>query len=341
VKTDPKKILVIKLRAIGDVLLSTPVLENLRIQYPDAVIDVLTEKFASDVVRENPFVNNVIAFDRKTDSSFSLLRRVRAERYEMVIDLFCNPRTALVTFFSGASVRVGFPFRFRAYAYTLKVVPRSSEVHNVRFNLDALRALSIPIVTERPLFPLNQSAVTFADEWRDSVPRTGNMLIGVNAGGGWITKRWGVKHFAGFADKAAEERGASIAVFWGPGEERDAHELRDAMKHASFVLPKTTLQQSAACIKQCNYFVSNDSGPMHIASALGVPTLGIFGPTNPDLQGPFHPDHEWVRNEKLSCLGCNLTACPIGNLCMSELTSETVYQAFEHLLANNPFEHKT
>ena len=201
-KNEQQKILVIKLRAIGDVVLSTPVLENLRICYPDAVIDVLTKKFAADVVRENPFITSVIAFDRKRDSSLSLLRRVRAGHYTLVLDLFCNPRTALVTYCSGARVRVGFPFRFRTYAYTLKVTPRGGEVHNVHFNLDALRALLIPVVTDRPFVPLASTAIAFADEWSRTLPPK-KITIGVNAGGGWISKRWGVKNFAAFADRAA------------------------------------------------------------------------------------------------------------------------------------------
>lgn len=331
-KADHKKILVIKLRAIGDVLLSTPVLENLRARYPDAVIDVLTERFASDVVCENPFINSVIAFDRKRESSFSLLQRVRTAHYSLVLDLFCNPRTAFITFTSGARVRVGFPFRFRGYAYTVKVVPRGGDVHNVHFNLDALRAISIPVMTDRPIFRLSFGALQFADDWYRTLPVQKKMLIGVNAGGGWISKRWGVKQFAAFADMTAERLDAVIVVFWGPGEEHDAQELANSMKHNSFLMPKTTLQQSAACTQRCAYFVSNDSGPMHIAAALGVPTLGIFGPTNPNLQGPFGHQHVWVRNEKLACLGCNVTTCAIGNMCMSELTPDTVYQAFEQLI---------
>jgi ADP-heptose:LPS heptosyltransferase len=318
------------------VLLSTPVLENLRACYPEARIDVLTEKFASDVVAENPFINGVIAFDRKKDSSLSLIRRVRSAGYSLVIDLFCNPRTALVTYLSGAPVRVGFPFRNRAYAYTLKVVPRGGEVHNVHFNLDALRALSVPILTDKPIFRLSAPAQAFADEWARSLPAAGSLVIGVNAGGGWSSKRWGVRQFAAYADMAVERRGAAIAVFWGPGEEQDADELRAAMKHDSIKVPKTSLMQSAACIRRCSYFVSNDSGPMHIAAALGVPTLGIFGPTHPNLQGPYGEANMWIRNEAVPCLGCNLTECTIGNMCMSELTPDTVYRAFEELASRNP-----
>ncbi|HLP18495.1 MAG TPA: glycosyltransferase family 9 protein [Bacteroidota bacterium] len=328
-----QRILVIKLRAIGDVLLSTPVLENLRAHYPAAVIDVLTEKFAADVIRLNPFINSVIAFDRKTESSLSLIRRVRQGRYTIVFDLFCNPRTALLTFLSGARTRVGFPFRFRGYAYNKKVTARRSEVHNVDFNLDALRALSIPVATRLPLFPLDPEAVRFAEEWFAQLPNRN--AVGINAGGGWVTKRWRVEHFAELADRVLDELHVSIVLFWGPGEEADALALQRLMKHPAMLLPKTTLQQSAACIKQCSYFISNDSGPMHIGAALGVPTLGIYGPTNPFVQGPFGTKSEWVRNEALSCLCCNLTECPIGNVCMTELSAETVYRAFERLIEKN------
>jgi lipopolysaccharide heptosyltransferase II len=331
-----QRILVIKLRAIGDVLLSTPVLENLRTHFPTAAIDVLTEKFAADVVRLNPSVDSVIAFDRKTESSIGLIRRVIAGRYTIVLDLFCNPRTALLTFLSRAPVRAGFPFRFRGYAYNVKITPRGGEVHNVDFNLDALRALSIPVVTRQPVFPLDHQAVQFAQEWFASAfGASADPVIGINAGGGWVTKRWGVRQFAELADRVSDELTAHVAVFWGPGEENDALELQRSMKRASVLLPKTSLQQSAACIGKCAYFISNDSGPMHIAAALGVPTLGIYGPTNPLLQGPFGPRHEWVRNEALSCLCCNLTSCPIGNVCMTELTPGTVHRAFEKLIEKN------
>ena len=96
------KILLIKLRAIGDIILSTPVIENLRLEYPQAKIDVLVEKFAMPVLESNPFINKILVFDKKIDSSFGLIKKVRNEKYDLVIDLFGNPRTALITFLSGA-----------------------------------------------------------------------------------------------------------------------------------------------------------------------------------------------------------------------------------------------
>jgi ADP-heptose:LPS heptosyltransferase len=107
------------------------------------------------------------------------------------------------------------------------------------------------------------------------------------------------------------------------------------MKIPAQVIPKTTLSQLGAIIQRCAFIVSNDSGPMHIAASLGIPTLGIFGPTNPLQQGPYGDNHRWVRNEELDCLECSLTACPIGNLCMTQLEVERVLDAFNLLVAQS------
>jgi ADP-heptose:LPS heptosyltransferase len=107
------------------------------------------------------------------------------------------------------------------------------------------------------------------------------------------------------------------------------------MTSEAFIPPATTLRQLGALLKKCSIVVSNDSGPLHIAAALGTPVLGIYGPTDPLLQGPFGDNHVVVRNEGLDCLGCNLTSCPIGHPCMLGLSVETVLQGVRQLLAKN------
>jgi len=103
----------------------------------------------------------------------------------------------------------------------------------------------------------------------------------------------------------------------------------------AFIPPPTTLKQLGALLKRCLFVVSNDTAPMHLAAVLGVPTLGIFGPTNPYLQGPIGEQSSWVRLDGLECLGCNLTACPIGHICMERLSVEAVLNAVEKLLRKN------
>jgi len=322
------RILLIKLRGVGDVLLSTIVIRNIRLAFPNARIDFLTEPVARDVLTGNNDLNAVVLFDRNTMSGADLIRKVRGNRYDLIIDLFGNPRTALVTRWSGARYRVGYRFRWRSYAYNILTEPRGGAVHNTQFNLDALERLGIAIQDRNLYFPLSPEDEAFADRVFEERGLKGVPVVGLSFSGGWYTKRWGRDHFAELACRIVSRFGCRVMVVWGPGEEDDASGVVRAIGAGGLPAPPTTLKQLAALLKRCACFVSNDSGPMHIATAVGTPVLGIYGPTNPNLQGPYGPGHRIVRNEELECLGCNLTACPIGHPCMKELSVESVEEAF-------------
>lgn len=189
VPIDPRTvrtILVVKLRAIGDVLLSTIVLPNLRRAFPAARIDFLTEPAAQDIVRRQPAIDEVLCYDRKAESGPGLVWRVRSRSYDMVIDLFGNPRTALLTFLSGARHRVGYRFRGRAYAYTVVVEPRGGEVHNTQFNLDALEAIGVEIVERNLYFPVAPEEVRFADDVLAAEGLSSGLRVALHTGGGGI-----------------------------------------------------------------------------------------------------------------------------------------------------------
>ncbi len=327
-----RDILVIKLRAIGDVLLSTIVLRNLRLAFPESRIDFLVERSAADIVRGHPDVNGTVVYDRSSMSGLDLIRLVRKKKYDLVLDLFGNPRTALVTFLSRAPWRVGYRFRGRTYAYNIVVSPRGGHVHNTQFNLDALTAIGVDIL-DRTL-SCSPTAADFenVDRFLAEAGLTGQTMVALNNGGGWYTKRWGPEHFAALGDRLSERYAAAIVLIWGPGEEAEARDIASRMSSRPFIPPPTTLMQLGALLKRCMMLVTNDSGPMHIAAAMGTPVLGIFGPTNPALQGPYGEGHAVVRNETLTCLGCNLTSCPIGHPCMIGLTVDTVLDSAGALL---------
>lgn len=328
-----RSILVIKLRAIGDVLLSTIVLRNLRAAFPGARIVFLTEPPARDVVARHPDVDEVIVHDRAALTGLRLIRAVRRRRFDLVIDLFGNPRSALVTRLSGARFRVGYRFRLRSYAYTVVVTPRGDRVHNTQFNLDALEAMEVAIVDRNLYFPVAPEEERFATQ---ALAEAGTGLrIAVNAGGGWYTKRWGLERFAALADRLVDAFGVRIILPWGPGQLGDAERLRSLMRREVVVLPPTTLGELAAVLRQVSLMITNDSGPMHIAAAVGTPVLGIYGPTDPGLQGPYGPRHRVVRQESVPCLGCNLTRCPIDHPCMETLSVETVLAATRELMRTN------
>jgi len=325
------KILVIKLRAIGDVLLSSVVLNNLRAAFPSARIDFLTETPSRGILEGHPALSSLVIFDPKNETGLDLVLRVRRERYDCVIDLFGNPRSAIVTLLSGARIRAGYRFGWRKFCYNIVAEPRGSRIHNRDFNLDVLALLDVPAGDTSLTIPVGAKAEEFAEAFFREHSLAGKTVVAVNAGGGWYTKRWGIRNFAALADRLAGEHGAEILVCWGPGEKDDALTVQNTMHHPARLIPPTSLQELAAILRRCSAMVTNDSGPMHIAAVMGTPVLAVFGPTNPRFQGPVGEGHVVVRNERLDCLGCNLTKCPIGLPCMEKLTVEEMVAGFGKL----------
>lgn len=322
------KILVIKQGAIGDVLLSTPVIENIRISFPDAEINFLTQSLCIEVLRGNPYLNRILTYDiGNGDSSVCLLKNINKQKYDLVIDLFGNPRTALLTFNSDARYRVGYRFGWRKFAYNIKVKPRGGEVHNIEFNLDSVRALGLNIFTDKPYFYINKIHNDFAKEFITANGLTGKKIVGFNPAGTWQTKVWSSEKWAELGKMFGDD--TAILLFWGYEKEKQlAEHIKNNIGSKAILIPEVNLKYMASLMKKCSLFVSNDTGPMHIAWVCGVNTAAIFGPTNSHLQGPRSKNSIIIKNESLSCLGCNLTGiedCPNNHKCMKELEPEYVY----------------
>ena len=326
---DPRRILVIKLRATGDVVLATPVIENLKRRFPRARLSFLTEEASADVLRWNPLLDELIVLPLRRWGILGIrgswreqvrfYRNLRRRRFDLAIDLFGNPRSALLTQLTGAPDRVGFAFRMRRRAYTTVVTPSGQPGHEILFHLEALEALDIPVATDRPRVAVPGTADRKAAAWLREHAPDARTLIGLNPGGGWAIKRWPPEFFGRLADALIDEYGANVLILWGPGEEERVTRVTGAMHNRPLVLPKATLAELGAFLKRCGLLVSNDSAPMHMAAAMNVPTVGIFGPTDPRAQGPWGDGHGVVRKESVDCLGCNRIKCPIGNICMTTL----------------------
>lgn len=332
-----RKVLVIKFGGIGDILLTTPLLPNLKNFFPGAEINILTLRHSRDVLIDNPFISKAFTYDPREDKSWCLIKNIRKQSYDLVIDLFGNPRTALITFMSGAKYRFGFKFRGRNYAYNIKVKGRGGMVHNVEFNLDALRALDIPISSKKLYLNTNIVHEEFADEFIEGAGLTSRKLIGISKTGGWESKRYKVEDYIELINKLNEIYNIDFLLFWGTQKEKEyCEEIRKSIaKKNAYLIPDSPIRYLGAIIRRCDAVIGNDSGPLHIAVAMGVPTLGIYGPTNPKLQGPFGEKNLSIVNEGIDCLYCNLLECKIGNICMTELSKDKIIGKFKELLINN------
>lgn len=336
-KASVKKILIIKLRGIGDVVLSTVIFNSLQYFFPNAVIDFLTEKQGSEVLKNISMLNEIIIFNRKsTWQRLKLFPLVRSKKYDLIIDLFSNPATAQITFFSGAKYRIGFPYRYRKYAYNFYGPEERAKYHAAQLHLELLKNVEIPIIKNNLHFEIDNNSKTFAKKLFEQFEKKLN--IGIIPGGGWASKRCNPVKFAEIADAISDKYETNVILIWGPGDKAEAEQIQKKMKNKSFLSPPTSIMQMAAIINNCDVVIANDSGPMHISTAIGTPTLSIHGPTNPQLQGPFGSKHKFVSYNKLECIYCNLLECPREHECFLQLPVEKVMERFDSLVQENKSE---
>lgn len=325
-----RKILIIKLGGLGDVFLSTIVLDNLKSHFPSARIEYCVEKAGSEAIMHDKRVNAVYVIDKQTMHPLSVIRHVRRQRYDMVIDLFGNPRSAIMTLLSGARYRVGLDYGWRRHLYSIVGEAQREKLHGAEVNLQALRAMGVPIRNTSVRFPLSEADATYAQTFWHAHDLVGKFVVGILPAGSWPSKRCEPEKFAEIAQAVAREYQARILIVWGPADEADARAIGELCGGSAIVAPKASLSNNLALLSRCTAIIATDSGPMHLACGFDVPILCLYGPTYPE--GPYGSIHGWVRNEGLDCLVCNLLQCPIGHPCMRELPLEAVMQAFRMMM---------
>ena len=322
-----------KLGGLGDVFLSTIVLDSLLGYFKSATLDYFVEEAGKAAISDDARVHSIFVLDKKRMNPVAVMRAIRRHRYDMVIDLFGNPRSAILTFFSGATYRVGLDYGWRKHLYSIVGQASRENLHGAEVNLQVLAAMQIPRRATMLSFRLSSQDVAYAEDFWQRRELHGKFVLGVLPAGSWPSKRCEPFKLAEIASAIASRYNAEILVVWGPSDESDALEIERRAKTPVILAPRASLTQNVALLSRCRAIIANDSGPMHIASSFRVPILCIYGPTNPE--GPYGGIHGWVRNEGLECLVCNRLHCPIQHQCMTELPIHRVMAAFEEMLRKN------
>jgi len=331
-KGEIKKILCIKPRGIGDILLSTIVLENLKAAFPHSEIHYLTEVFARRAVENNSFVSKILTFN-KNDFVLSVIKKVRKEKYDLIIDFWSNPKTAQITFFSGAKYRVGYEKHGRKYAYNFLGKNGTMGEHAAEDNLVLLKAFDIPIISKNIIYQTTEEEKQFAEKFfSESSILNDALLIGIIPSGGWESKRCDPVKWIEICDAIQKKYKAQFLILWGPGDENDSKKISEGLSLTPLMAPKSTFGELSALMEKCDLIVANDSGPMHAAAALGKPTLGIFGPTNPKAHRPYSENSSYVIHSDLHCIVCTKLVCPYNHECMLELPIEKVMTEVDKLM---------
>ena len=334
---EARRVLVIRHRAGGDLLLTTPALRALRGGLPQARIEVLTATGLGSLLEGNPDVDRVIEFDRRSlPSQAALYARLARGGYDAVIDLVSNPRSAWMTALTRARVRVGYAIAGREWAYTLAVPrERTGPAGPVRryapeAALDLIRALGFPARGLTLTFRVSARADAMIERWLTSAGvDPGRPILACLPAGSWPSKTWPPDRYAALMEGLATE--GSVVWLWGPGERSLAESCRHRMRAASFLAPATDWQELGALLRRCSLWIGNDSGPKHVAVALGIPTVTVFGPTHPVTWNPPQGPHAIVLAEGLACLHCDANVCPLSGdahmRCMRDVGVERVLEA--------------
>lgn len=334
----PKRILVVKLDHLGDVLLSTPVFSNLSQTYPDAELHALTGTWSRVVLEKHPDVNKVLAYNSRAfcrtgtptslKQTFQLYQALRRQKYDLIVELRNDRRIIGFSLLRLAPKRLD-----RA---TLQVAnklgfARFTGIHETTRNLDVLDKAGIPTPIKTTTF-----AVTAEDKkWASTFLREHHIdeeqpLIAIHPGSPIPLKRWMPERYAELADWLIVRKDAKILFVGVEDEIPIIAEIQRLMQAASInIAGKTTLTQLASILHISHMFIGNDSGPMHLAAAVGTPTIGLYGPGDPTRFGPVGAKCRTIRSQT-DCPPCRGTTCQFGkDGCMSKIQVADVIQTLE------------
>lgn len=335
----PRRVLVVMLRRVGDVLLTTPAVRALRKLWPAAELDFLVEPPCHEMLHGNPDLTRVLRYGTAPANYLYWLARVNRSRYDVVVDFMGNPRTAALTFASRAPVRAGPAHVSHRWAYTHLMTQSPDKArYSALEKVLMLGTLGLPVDASdyMPGLAGDPDSEDFAAEAarRMRLPR-GGLIVGLVPASRRETRRWPAARFAELGRLLRERHGARLVVFWGPGEEALAEEVRAGIGENAHVSPKTTsLLQLAALMGRCHLVVTNCNGPRHIATARGVPTVAVHGSSDPAAWNPPDaPLHPYVRLDELHCIGCRLNDCPTQIECLRDLPADRVLAACDRVLA--------
>ena len=339
-----KKILVIRIRAFGDTLLTTPTLRGLKKAYPQAKLTVLVEPSIAVILKGLPYVDEILTFDRQGSkkggwwpelkANLKFWRQLRALHYDLVVDVLGTPRTAWMALATGAKIRVGFAFRVRKWAYTLVHQPSKERKYIADYTADALRVLGHQPDSLKLDFVVPPESKARARDFMERMGWFGAKPLIVQAAGGWELKRYPEGQLAEAVRQIVAAKARPVLYLWGPGEEDMASRLLKLAGVEGVLAPKTDFADMGALLELGALLLTNDNATKHLAVAVGCPTLTVFGPTS-DIawHPPADPMHRSVKLS-LDCMPCEQLVCPLGtHECMLGLAPSVVASAALEMLA--------
>lgn len=334
----PQRILVVRLDRIGDVVLSTPVLQALREAYPSAFIAMMVRRVCTELVEGNPYINEVITYDKDRShrgflAGIRLAVGLREWRFDTALVLHPTLRSHLMVWLAGIPVRIGYDRKGgRLLTHRMPHRKQEGQQHEADYTLEMVRTLGLTPGRPQPFVPVLPERDRRVGELLASRGvKPSDVLVAVHPSASCVSKRWMPERFAYVADRLIKAHGVTVILVGGAPDAVHARTVETWMAHQPINLAGAlSLGELACLLKRCRVLISNDSGPVHIAAAVGTPVVAIFGRNERGLSsgrwGPLGPRHVVLRKD-VGCTVCLAHNCDIHFLCLQSLNVEEVYRA--------------
>ncbi|PRX35699.1 heptosyltransferase-2/heptosyltransferase-3 [Orenia metallireducens] len=329
--SNANRILIIDLLYLGDLIFVTPFIRNLREKFPTAQIDMVVNSNFFDIMEENSYLDQVYAYNKNWSikKSWKFARRLSQNNYELGLNLHGNWRTALLLKVINPAYTIGFGGKGRGIWLNQELLP-AKNMHMVDVYLNFLAEIGFESIDNQGVeLEINQEASkNMLNFLQEHDIKDKDRVVGLNTGGSWPTKQWTKEGFAQLGDRLEEELQAKVIFFGGPGDVERVNEIVAMMKTKPIIATgKTTLKELAALAARCNLFISGDTGPVHVAAAVGIPTIALFGPSDEQKYRPYGEKHKVIENG-IDCRPCGHHHCPLEHhKCLEEISADDVLRA--------------
>ncbi len=295
-----ERILIIRLAPLGETVLTTPVIRALRHHFQNAYIAYMVAPTREDLVSANPHLNEVLTYQASVPK---LIYQIARRQFQMAIVLQPTFRLVLHTFLARIPFRVGFETNAGGKKLLNLAVPNNTSQHETQRYLDVVRALGIEVVDSEPEVFVDSASITWVNNFLENQKLSdGKRIIGLNPGAATPYRRWHAANFAALGDQLHETYSAHIMITTGPREGELANQVAELMSHSPVIVDQATPMQLAALLQRCHLYISNDTGPMHLSTAVKTPTVALFGASNLTQWAPPWDRHAVVARKECSLM---------------------------------------
>lgn len=353
--SNPKKILIRGVNWLGDAVMATPALMRLREKFPEAQITLLTPEKLTDLWKNHPAIDEIISF-APNENVFAIAKKLRAEKFDFALVLPNSPRSTIEVFLAGIPKRIGYARPWRNFFLTNAIATRGDAVKMRKRSVAEIRRLvaqpEIQIANRKsqitnPLThqiheylhlaaaldanpePLPPKLFVAPEETEAARKKFGldqisNPIFGLNPGAEYgSAKRWPIEKFISATKEIQQKTDCAWLLFGGKNDLAIANQIESAIPNPQSAIlnlaGQTSLRELMALLKLCGVLLTNDTGPMHVAAALEIPVVAIFGSTSPELTGPVFSSESKILKSDAPCSPCFLRECPIDFRCMNEI----------------------